>query len=373
MNKLLLSFRILLGLCCSILTLLLLSYPDAVIAPDPSKQYLSGFHLYHYREFLWLIPFLAMEFVCAVGSKRNLVWFISLISPIVVGLLIWPLLQAYRPELLFPTFSYEDGKLSMGLAYMGMILVASILFRLLLNYFFADPAELYEDNEIGVVELDIDKAKTVREIVAENNQVKPNFLFGDADKGLIARFYERTRALLQLKRMQQVLVLSLVTLGVVWFFAAPVFLVSPAQAEARDWERMYDYQVDAQGNKLATHAAVHAAYRVLSKISADEALAGMSKAQAERFLRLNGVDSSYLAQIRDESDLIMNSAEDIFASRTRFLTITDGTRRVVLYIRENEDGTRINICEIQDDGWNAIVDYDRRRIGASWRSNVLSR
>ncbi|MFI3242902.1 MAG: hypothetical protein R3Y56_01460 [Akkermansia sp.] len=374
MSKLLIALRALLGLCCASLLLLALSYPDSLMAPDPSKEFFTQGGIYQYREFLWIIPFLALELVCVMGPRRNLVWFTSILTPLVVGLLAWPLIEAYRPELLFPTFTYEDGKLSMGLAYMGAILLASIFFRLLLlHYFFAESKDPYDDNDIGVVELNIDEAKTVREIVSENMEVKPKFLFGEADHGLVARFYARARTLLQMKRLRQALLLVLLALGAAWFFISPAFLMSPEKAEARDWQKMYECTRGADGKLRATHAAVHAGYRILDALSQKEALAGMTVAQAEQFLQLAGVDEEYKQILRDESDLVMNSAEDIFASRTRFLTISDGTRRVVLYVRMNADGDRINICEIQDDGWNAVTDYHRRRLGADWRSNVISR
>lgn len=374
MNRVFICLRVVLGLCCASMVLLALSYPDALIAPDPNKEFLQEHSLYHYRKLLWLLPFLAMELVCVAGVRRNFVWFTSLLAPMVLALLLWPLLGAYRPELLWPTFSYEDGKLSMGLAYMGGILLASLLFRLLLlRYFFTETQEPYDDNEVGLVELDIDKAKTVREIAAENIKVTPQFLFGDADHGLIARFYERVRMVLQMKRMRQGVLLALVALGVAWFFAAPTFLMSPAQAQQRDWATMYQFTRGEDGQLQATHAAVHAAYRILERVSADEALAGMSIEQAEHFMKIDRVPAEYRKILRDESDLSMNSAEDIFASRTRFITVSDGTRRVVLFVRTNEQGKRINICEIQDDGWNAVIDYHRRRLGADWRSNVISR
>ncbi len=374
MTKLFIALRAILGLCCATLLLLALSYPDSLMAPDPNKEFFTQGGIYQYREFLWIIPLLALELVCVVGPRRNVVWFFSILTPLIVGLLAWPVIEAYRPELLFPTFSYEDGKLSMGLAYMGAILIASILFRLLLlNYFFAEPKEPYEDNDVGLVELNIDEAKTVREIVSENMQAKPNFLFGEADHHLVARFYARAKVLLQMKRIRQGILLALLALGVLWFFVAPSLLMNPQKAQARDWQMMYEHTRGADGKLRATHAAVHAGYRILEQISQKEALAGMTVAQAEQALHLGGVDAEYKQLLRDESDLVMNSAEDIFASRTRFLTISDGTRRVVLYVRMNADGDRINICEIQDDGWNAVSDYHRRRMGANWRSNVISR
>ncbi len=374
MTKLLIALRAFLGLCCATLLLLALSYPDSLMPPDPSKEFFTQGGIYHYRGFLWLIPFLALEFVSVLGPKRNFVWFFSILTPLIVGLLAWPLIQAYRPELLFPTFSYEDGKLSMGLGYLAIILLASVFSRLLLlRYFFAESKEPYEDNDVGLVELNIDEAKTVREIVAENMQSQPKFLFGEADHGLVARFYARARTLLQMRRMRQLALLVLAALGVAWFFISPHFLMNSQKAQARDWQRMYESTRDADGQLRATHAAVHAGYRILDLISQKEALAGMTVAQAEAFLQLGNVDAEYKQILRDESDLVMNSAEDIFASRTRFLTISDGTRRVVLYVRLNADGDRINICEIQDDGWNAVTDYHRRRLGADWRSNVISR
>lgn len=374
MNRLLLILRLILGLCCAAALLFTFSYPDSIIPPNPDRELMAEQGLYGYSVYLWLLPFLALELVSLAGRHRNFVWFSSLLSMMVLGLLAWPLLAAYRPELLHPTFPYEDGKLSLGLGYMAILLVGSVFLRcLLLRYFFSEPSELYEDNDIGAVELDIEKAQTVRQIVAANHQVAPRFLFGEADHGLIARFYARARVLLRLRRYRAAAAVGLFGLALLWFFGAPALLTSPAKAEARDWDLMYDYTTLPDGRMVATHAAVHAAYRVFERISAAEALAGMTVPQAEAKMRLQAVAPSYLAVLRDESELSMNSAEDIFDSRTRFLTITDGTRRVVLYVRMNAEGDRINICELQDDGWNAVMDYDRRRLGSDWRNNVLSR
>jgi hypothetical protein len=157
--------------------------------------------------------------------------------------------------------------------------------------------------------------------------------------------------------------ITLIVAIIGWFFLFPQ--PTPEQALQRDMRTMYQYVKMPDGTRKATFPAVHAAYRVMKHISDNELFANTPKVKAEQWLGLANVPVSYRTQLRDESDLDVASVDNIFDSRTRFLTVTDGKRMAVLYIRTNQEGDIINISEVQDAGWNAKADDIRRRFGSA--------
>jgi len=281
------------------------------------------------------------------------------------AIIAWPVLTATCPELVHPTFEYEDGKLAQGMLYMVCVLGLTMFSRLVVLRFLypPEPDDECDINNVDASVLDPSKALTVQEILANPQKAKPNFLFGDADHERLSGFRAILRRLQRLSNWQNAGWATLIILITLWFWCYP----QPSEQEAsqRDLRTMYQYSKAPDGTRRATFPAVHAAYRVMKHISDTEALAGKSKAQAEQWLRLQSVPTAYRNELRDESDVSVASVDDIFDSRTRFLTVTDGRRMAVLYIRTNETGDTINIAEVQDAGWNAKADDIRRRFGTA--------
>ena len=350
-----------------------LSYPDSILPPTPDIEYVQGITVYDLKPFMWLIPLLFMELVSGCGSRRNAVWFFALGATLVMGIIAWPVLQANAPEWVHPTLPFEDAKLAVGLGYFTIIFFGSYVFRrVLLNYLFRDPPSDAEDPlAMDAAVLDPKRALTVREIMANPVKSKPRFLFGDADQGLIDRFYELVRRMMRMRAQKcYAEVFGLVALAL-WFWCYP----QPDETAAlhRDLRVMYEHTQLPNGAFKATHRAVHAAYRVMKHISDHESFAGMSFAEAERWLHIAQAPAAYRKQLRDDRDISLPSVDDTFESRTRFLTVQDGRRIAVLYIRTNAKGDRINISEVQDAGWNAVMDDIRRRYGSDISTGFFGR
>lgn len=375
LHKLLIALRILFVTAGALALLFVLSFPDSIIPPHPMYEYMEGITAKDVKPWIWLAPLLLMEFFDVLGPRRNLVWFVSLFIVLLAGLIAWPVIESTYPELLYPTFAYEDGKLSAGLGWLAVITFGSILFRGVLLSFLCRGPERSDDSELNSVDstvLDPATARTVREIAAAPVRVKPRFLFGEADHGLIARFGVFMRRLVFRSRVRTGLFFAAGVLLLGWFCFYP--RPDAQQALERDLRRLQEHVLLPGGSMRATTSAVHAAYRVMKYVSDHESFAGFTRQQAEKWLRLDKMTSpSYLAVLRDETNRPLASVDDAFESRTRFLTVTDGIRTAVLFIRTNEKGDVINISEVQDAGWNAVADDLRRRFGNDIDTRILSR
>jgi|GEM_PF-1396373 len=374
-HKLLIALRILFVTVGALALLFVLSFPDSIIPAHPMYEYMEGITAMDVKPWIWLAPLLAMEFFDVLGPRRNLVWFTSLFAVLLAGFIAWPVIESSYPEWLYPTFAYEDGKLSAGLGWLAAITFGSILFRGVLLAFLCRAPERSDDSELNSVDsavLDPAKARTVREIAAAPVRVKPRFLFGEADLGLIERFGVFMRRLVFRHRVRSALFIAAAALLLGWFCFYP--RPDAQQALQRDLLRMQEYVRRPDGSLRATIPAVHAAYRVMRYVSDHESFAGFSREQAEKWLGLDQLPNpAYRALLRDETDRPLASVDDAFESRTRFLTVTDGIRTAVLFIRTNEQGDVINISEVQDAGWNAVADDLRRRFGNDIDTRILSR
>ena len=360
------ALRMILCTAGAAVLLYVLSYPDSIMPDNPALDYVQGITYYDFKPWMWLAPFLFMEVVSVAGPRRNLVWFTSLLVVMGLALIAWPVLTATCPELVHPTFEYEDGKLAQGMIYMFCVLGLTMFTRLVVLRFLYPPEPEENENDINSVEADVldpASALTVREILANPKKAKPHFLFGAADEQRLSGFRAILRRLQRLSNWKTAGWLTLITLVVGWFFFFPQ--PTAEQALQRDMRTMYQYVKMPDGTRRATFPAVHAAYRVMKHIADGELFANFTRQQAEQWLRLSAVPAAYRAQLRDESDLSVASVDDIFDSRTRFLTVTDGKRITVLYIRTNKEGDIINIAEAQDAGWNARADDIRRRFGSA--------
>lgn len=369
-----LLIRVLLTLAGALALLFTLSYPDLILPPNPNVVDIVEFNIYDIKPIIWVIPLAFMELVGCMGSRRrNAVWFSCLGAVWLAGFIAWPLLLSYAPEWVEPTLPFEDGKLPAGLGYLAIIIFGSVLFRcVLLQFLFKAPRSDEDDpTMMDAAVLDPSKGRTVQQIVANPPQVKPRFLFGEADHALIERFYSLVRRLRRLRHYKSIL-LTLAGLGlVVWFYLYPQ--PTEQQALQRDMAVMYECYRLPDGSYRATHRAVHAAYRVMKLISDKELFAGMTLSQAERWLHVERAPEAYRRQLLDDSDISLPSVDNLFESRTRFLTVQDGRRIAVLYIRTNESGDIINVAEVQDAGWNAVMDERRRRFGRDISDSALRR
>ena len=351
--------------------LYVLSYPDSILPPSPDIAYVPGWTVYDVKEWMWIIPLLLMELASAAGKRKNLVWFAAQDGVLIMALWAYPVLRATVPELVEPTFSFEDGKLQQGLVYYGIICIGSVfLRRVLVPALSRSSAEEQQEGAMNAAVLDPSHALTVREIAARPRRVKVRFLFGGPDEGLVQAFVRIMRRIGILRALRHLGLALFAIATVLWVFLYPQ--PDTEEALARDKAVMYESRLTPRG-KEATFRAVHAAYRVMRFISDHESLAGLSVPQAEKWLQLDQVPADYRRQLRDKSDIELASTNPIFESRTRFLTVRCGRRIAVLYVRMNRDETSINVSEVADAGWNAVADALRRRFGADLRANSSMR
>ncbi len=357
--------RFLLATAAAAALLYTFSYPDSILPPNPLADDWEGLHIYLIKPVLWLIPLLLLELICLAGPCRNRVWFGSTLTVAIAGLLAWPVLQAWRPELVHPMLEFEDAKLAVGLGYMAILIGISVLLRLVvLAHLFPEPRERQGGSELEASVLDPQNARTVREIAADTRKVAPHFLFGAADQGIIDNFRRLMSTLWRRTLLRRGLLASALLAGALWFFLYPQ--PTPQEALARDLAAMYE----RQGNTaLATPRAVHAAWRVMKHVHEHESLGGMSFAEAEEWMQLPRVPEDYRRQLRADHTDFIASLDPTFEVRTPFLTVTDGRHTAALYVRTDAAGERINVAEAVDAGWNAVADEHRRRFGNDWKMN----
>ena len=367
------TIRCLLSVVGALGLLYFLSYPDSILPPNPNIAYVQGFTLYEIKPIIWVLPMLFMELVSICGRRRNFVWFFGMLSVLLSGVIAYPVLKAWAPEWVTPTFEYEDGKLTMGLFYFSIILFVSYIFRCgLFVYLFREKKQ--QADESGTVEADVldpSAALTVQEIIALPQREAPRFLFAAPDGSAVARFLELMHRLGISRLRRWAFFFSLALLLVAWFFFYPQ--PSEEQAFNRDRARMYEHVQKPNGRLMATRGAVHAACRVLRKVADGDLFTGKSVQEAEEWLQLDRAPANYRAILRDDADLPLASTDAIFESRTRFFTVQDGKRFVVLFVRMKADGVHINVAEMVDAGWNAVMDDKRRRFGSDISSRFFSR
>lgn len=343
------------------------SYPDALVPPDPWADEEGGITLHKIKPVIWVLPVLFMELVSIAGPRRNLVWFAALFTVLGAALLAYPLLDAWYPEYVKPTFEYQGSMLSGGLVSYAVFIAISYLFRKVLLAYTFPSEELQDQIEAGYVSasvLDPSRARTVKEIAADPKADAPRFHFHEGDKRLALRFKLIMRRMLLRSRLANASLAGGVLLLALWitFFPRPTV----EEMLQRDKQTMLEYRLTANGYPLATSAAMHAAARVMKYISDHESHAGMQAAEAERWLGVDKLPDSVRAHMRDARPIKLASVNSMHENRTRFLTITDGKRYCVLYIRPNVADGSIVVSEMVDSGWDAVADRNRRRIVTDW-------
>ncbi len=367
--------RFFFALFFALVLLFTLSYPDLIVPSSPHLDGQEALSLYKLRSLLWLFPLLAMELVAIAGPRRNLVWFTALFGALFLGFLAYPLLAVFYPEWVSPTLFYQGGMLGWGLLMLLIMTMASVAFRLaFLSYFFTTPLEDYDANEVELSDLAPATGRTVADIAANPVCSQPRFLFGSADMALVTRFYVAARVLI-VRRRTFSLALGLCLLVCVAFFLLFPRVATPAFERERDLARMYDVSGEpgAQARYLSSYSGLHAAYRVFKDVARYDRLAGMSDAQAERSLGLERLPLGLRSQLREADGRSLAASEDAVTGREPFVTLTDGRRKLILFVHRNLDGSKINISELYDEGWDASEDRRRKRLSADWRSHVLSR
>ncbi len=368
------ALRFVLAVAAALALLGTLSFPHSILPPNPAAADIEGISIYTFKSVLWLLPLALLELICLAGPHRNRIWFGSMLTVLTAGLLAWPVLQAWRPELVHPMLPFEDGKLATGLGYMALLLFASVLLRLvILAHLFSRPDDWQNSGDMEATVLDPANARTVREIAADTRKVQPHFLFGEADQSVIEQFRQLMGTLWRRTLWRRSILATALLAGVLWFFLYP----QPNEAEAmeRDFAAMYETQPErspkhpALAGCRATPRAVHAAYRIMKHVHDHESLAGMPLSEAEAWMQLHRAPERYRQQLRSDYTDSIASVDPTFDSRTPFITVSDGRRTAALYIRTDAAGERINVAEAVDSGWNAVADEHRRIFGNDWKMN----
>ena len=375
-----------------------ISYPSAFVGPDSYIEvpYFSREFLTEWKNWLWIAPWLLMEFSSIIGPKRNVVFFSGLLIVMACTMIVYPILQASQPELiestlrdksiygLFQTehdeeiiiFSqgtpYRDGCLSFGFVFLWVLLGLSAFIRIILIGYIISlhrKEETHEANSVEVADIspNAPSAKTVKEIVSTHKKTNPNFKYGEADFSLIAHIKGIFRRIQMMRNMRGLAWCALVCLLFLWFFLYPQ--PTPEEALQRDIERMYE----TNDNEFATPRAVYAALRIMRYLSdpANKTLDNMTIAQAEDWLQLHRASESYRDIIRNEEanekarvPERLKSPSVIF---TRFLTISDGKHSATLVLNTNADkgerplpqDTRIFYPQYYENGWDDKADRYR--------------
>lgn len=230
-GKLTLALRILLSVLGAAALLYVFSYPDSIISRSLMEEELEDerFSRYALKPLLFLLPLVFMELVSLRGNRRNLVWFSGLIGVLLAAVAAWPVLTAYRPELVHPTFGFEDGKLAHGMLCYCVLVGCSLLVRVtLLSYLFkyyrSPDDEEASSGDVDAAELDPENALTVREIAANPAKAKPRFLFQEIDFGRIRSFHELMASLLGRRRRTRYAITAGLVLLVGWvlLFLSPL-------------------------------------------------------------------------------------------------------------------------------------------------------
>lgn len=367
MNAVFIMMRFVFCLIGAAAFLYTLSYPDNILPPNPAWEEAEGLTPYSFKPYIWVLPLIMMEMVSGAGRRRNLVWFSSLFAVLVLALLAYPVLAAHRPEYVEPTFSYQGGMLSTGLSYYAVFTAISLVVRLVILAYMFPAEELQEQLEVGFVSasaLDPAKACTLKEIAAKARAAAPRFQFKDSNSHFAVRFrLIMKRLMIRNRIINSCIAIGVLTLSLwVWLYPQP----SAEEAFERDKKLMFSHRTNKHGQQLATTAAVHAAARAMKYISDHESLGGMSREEAEAWLGIDQVPEAYRAWLRDEREVKLASTNYVYESRTRFLTVTDGRRIAVLFIRTNPADESIVVAELQDAGWDAAADEARRRMGTDW-------
>ncbi len=365
-----LVFRFLLALAAAAALLFTFAYPHSILPPNPYADDMEGVTIYTFRSVLWLLPFFVLELICLAGPYRNRVWFSSTLTVLIAGLLAWPVLLAWRPELVHPMLEFEDAKLAVGLGYLSILIFISVLLRLVvLTHLFERPGDWQSGGNVEATVLNPAAARTVREIAANAPKVQPHFLFGSADEGVLERFRLLMGRLWCQTLRRRALLGSALLAGLAWFFLYPQ--PNKAEAMARDFAAMYETQFSPSPEfaPRATPRAVHAAWRIMKYVHDHESLAGMTLPEAEAWMQLDRAPAAYRRSLRADHTEHIASIDPTFDARTPFLTVTDGRRTAALYIRTNAAKDRINVAEVVDAGWNAVADEHRRIYGNDWKIN----
>lgn len=366
-SRLLTTARILLALLCAAALLYCLSYPDSILPRDPAAEARSGPTLHTLKPYLMWLPGLALLLV-SIGKGAARILFATTGTILLLALLAWPLLDAHYPELLHPTFPYQGAMLAGGILQFAIFMIGVALLLALIGHFLPEPPEpTHEANIVDAADLAPEKGRTVQEILANPIHATPHFLFGSPDMALIDRFRCFLGELKRRKLLQATLISLLILALAAWVLGYP--RPSEQQALQRDMARMFEIQPGSEHNPRATSAALHAAYRVMLYIQNHDTFTGLTRPQAEQWLKLDTLTPEHRAQLRDETPIPLSSVDDLHDFRTRFLTITDGKRTTVLFIRTNADDTIINVAEVQDAGWDAVADERRRYFNNAVRIN----
>lgn len=385
------------------LLMLVISYPSTLIAQEPliTLPHIDHAFLLEWKDWLWVAPWLLMEIAAMAGPRRNLVWFGGLLGCMALTALAYPVIQATRPELIHPHFHewvhatslkedleqisilaenspYRDKCLSYGFTVMWALVGLSVFVRVVVLSYFMKISTVRDENEINSVDVEdispnAESARTVKEIAADAQKVKPDFKFGEADHGLVAHLRDLLQRMQYLRTIKGICWLSTVLVIILWFFLYPQ--PDAQQALERDLTAMYETTTDADGNEIGTNRAVHAALRVMKFATDNRCIDNISVADAEKWLRLDQASDAYRATIRNENIGELEFLPDRLRTNVpyaRFLTITDGRHHavMVLNLRTNEvdpatdapliqPDTPVNFPQFFEFGWDKEQDLRR--------------
>ncbi len=199
---------------------------------------------------LLTLGFFAYIALIVFGQKRALLFFFSQLTVYIVILLIYPILHYYFPELVWHNLPYwmDAGPRLGGLLYFAPCAVFfGAGLALLTQYiqFILKDSRLPLHSRFSREKIEPGKALSLKEILERGKGKQATLRFGEADKGLIARFYAMYRTLCYKADSPQrsprrilYLIIGATVFIILWVNVFPAYYDTEEHALERDKARM---------------------------------------------------------------------------------------------------------------------------------------
>ncbi len=192
----------------------------------------------------FLGSYLALIFIGKIVIEKNSMQmlFLSLLGVYILLLLAYPVVRYYRPELLWD--KELGGELGTLFYIIPIIAALSLFIVFIVNYFRSDSYPTLESN-FPVHKIDPEKASTLKEIQELPKAKTVPFRYGEADKGLIDRFYaiyyklrHRKQKLDPAERKIVFSSVGAIVFLLLWCIVLPLIFITPEREVERDRERV---------------------------------------------------------------------------------------------------------------------------------------
>ncbi len=232
-----------------------------------------------------LIFYLAL---LVIAREKTLIFFISLLIVYIVFLLACPILQYYRPELLWN--DHIGCRLGDLFYIVPIIALGGIFFSMTRDYYRSDFHPQLE-SAFPLNKIVPEKARTLQEILQQSKKEnKVQFRYGEADKGLVARFYKiyyKLRYHHERLSPTQKKIFNYSLLGIIflylWCIQLPANIITEEYELKRDREYVTLWVEQSGGSESAAAAAL---LRLCLHYEKNKMLQGKSLSEVKSMLGL---------------------------------------------------------------------------------------